>query len=126
MHFWLHHVAHCTEKFLRAGTQVLCQQNRWTSGGGWGHPQSAVHMVAARLGCERAVVGTGWATSHPDCTNRLRKHYYHLVEGWFMARKATCLGSETTKIVLTIVCSLMNGLIKAGSGSVLEPELGQK
>ena len=31
-----------------------------TGGGGWGHPQGAVHMAAARLGCKRTVVGTGW------------------------------------------------------------------
>ena len=27
--------------------------------GGGGHPQGAVHMVAARLGFEKAMVGTG-------------------------------------------------------------------
>jgi len=32
-----------------------------TGGGGWCHLQGAVHMVAARLGCERALIGTGWA-----------------------------------------------------------------
>ena len=31
----------------------------------WSHPQGAVHMVTGRLGCERAVHGTVWATSHP-------------------------------------------------------------
>ena len=36
----------------------------------------------------RDMVGTGWATSHPDCMDRLRKHCFHLVEGWFLARKA--------------------------------------
>ena len=30
-----------------------------TGGGGWGHPQGAVHVLAARLGCERAMAGTG-------------------------------------------------------------------
>ena len=30
-----------------------------TGGGGWGHPQGAVHMAAARLGCKRTVVGQG-------------------------------------------------------------------
>ena len=40
-----------------------------TGGGGWGHLQG---VVAARLGCERAMVGTGWATSHPDYMDRLR------------------------------------------------------
>ena len=44
-------------------------------GGGWGHPQGDIHMVAARLGCERAMVGTGWATSRRECMDRLTKHY---------------------------------------------------
>ena len=35
-----------------------------TGGGKWGHLQGAVHMVAARLCCERAMVGTRWTTSH--------------------------------------------------------------
>ena len=45
-------------------------------------------MVATRLGCKRVMVGTRWATPHPDCMDRLRKHYSHLVGGWFLARKA--------------------------------------
>ena len=31
-----------------------------------GTPESAVHMVAARLGCKRAMVDTEWANSHPS------------------------------------------------------------
>ena len=38
-------------------------------------------MVAARLDFERAMVGTGWATSYPDGMEILRKHYSHLVKG---------------------------------------------
>ena len=53
--------------------------------GGLGHPQGAMHMVAARLGCKWAVVGTGWANSHPVCMNGLRKRYSHLVGGSFLA-----------------------------------------
>ena len=48
-----------------------------------------MHMVAARLGFEKAMVGTRWATPRPDCMDRFRKHYSHLAEGWFLARKAT-------------------------------------
>ena len=61
-----------------------------TRGGGWGHLQDAVHMVAARLGFEKAMVGncTGRATPCPDCIDKLRKHYSHLAEGWFLTRKA--------------------------------------
>ena len=40
-----------------------------------------MHMVAARLGFEKAMVGTRWATPRPDCMDRLRKHYSHLAEG---------------------------------------------
>ena len=50
--------------------------------------QGAVHMVAVRLGIEKAMVGTWRATPYPDCMDRLRKHYSHLAEGWFLARKA--------------------------------------
>ena len=61
---------------------VFCISRKGGTGeGALGHPQGDMHMVAARparLGCERAMVGTGWATSHPDCMDRLRKHYSHL------------------------------------------------
>ena len=49
-----------------------------------------MHMVAARLGFEKAMVGTRWATPRPDCVDMLRKHY-------------------SQPIVLTITCSLMSG-----------------
>ena len=42
-----------------------------TEGGGWGHLQGDMHMVGARLGCERVIVGTGWATPRPECMDRL-------------------------------------------------------
>ena len=50
-----------------------------------------MHMAAARLGCKRAMVGTGWANFRPGCINRLRKHYSYLVEGLFLAGKAAWL-----------------------------------
>ena len=43
-------------------------------------------MVAARLGFEKVMVGTGRAIPHPVYMDRLRKHYSHLTEGWFLAR----------------------------------------
>ena len=56
-----------------------------------------MHMVAARLDCERAMVGTWWVTSHRDCMDGLRKHYSHLVGAWFLARKAAwSLGGRMT------------------------------
>ena len=42
-----------------------------TGGGGWGHPQGDMHMVAAGLSCQSAMVGTMWANSCPGCMDRL-------------------------------------------------------
>ena len=39
-----------------------------------GPTPAPLHMVAARLGFEKAMVGTEWATFCPDCMDRLRKH----------------------------------------------------
>ena len=47
----------------------------------WDHPQGDMHMVAAKLGCERTMVGTGYATSHPGCMDRLTKHYWKTLSG---------------------------------------------
>ena len=64
-------------------------------------------MVASRLGFERAMVGTGRATSHPECMDRLRKHYSHLVEGWFLARKAAwvlsgCMATDSADYYMLV------------------------
>ena len=80
--FWLHYIAQCAEDGLCALCGFCISRKGGTGGGGWGHMQGAVHMVAARFGCEGAMVGSGWGTSRPECMNRLRKHYSHLVEGW--------------------------------------------
>ena len=50
-------------------------------GGGWGNPQGAMQMAAARLGGKRAMVGTEWANSHPGYIKSLRNHYSQLVRG---------------------------------------------
>ena len=57
--------------------RVLCQQKGEVGGV---QPQGDIEIVAARLGCERAMVGTRWATSHPDYMDRISR-------GWFLARK---------------------------------------
>ena len=71
-----------------------------------------MHMVAAGLGFEKAMVGTWRATPRSDCMDRLGKHYSHLTEGCFLARKAAwslsgCMATDR-RIVLTISCSLMS------------------
>ena len=52
------------------------------------HTQCDMHMVAARLGYQSAMVGTGSDNSCPGCMDRLRKCYLYLVEGSFLAGKA--------------------------------------
>ena len=62
-------------------------------------PQGDMHMVAARLGCQSAMVGTRWANSCPGCMDRLRKRYSRLVGGSFLAGKVawTLNGCMTTE-----------------------------
>ena len=96
-----------------------------------------MHMVAARLGCQSAMVGTRWANSCPGCMDRLRKRYSHLVGGSFLARKVawTLSGCMTTESA--DYCMLVNEWawsrsqawllrLEVDLGSVLESELGQK
>ena len=64
-----------------------------TGGGGLSHCQGAVHMVAARLGFQKAMVGTGRATPRPDCMDRLKKTLLSPCEGLVSGKKG-CLVSE--------------------------------
>ena len=96
-----------------------------------------MHMVAARLSCRSAMVGTGWANSCPECLDRLRKCYSHLVEGSLLAGKAAwalsrCVTNESADYCMFAnewawsklrVCLLR---LEVDLGSVLESELGQK
>ena len=97
----------------------------------------AVHMVAARLGFEKAMVGTRRANPRPDCMDRLRKHYSHLAEGWFLARKAAravsgCMATDSANYYMFVnewVWSLSRDCLlrpEVYMGAFLESELGQK
>ena len=102
--FWLHHTAHCAENTCR----FCVSRKDGTGGGGWGHPQGDMHMVAARLGCQSAMVGTRWANSCPGCMNRLRKCYSHLVEGSFLGGKAAWALSRCLITESAGYCTLIN------------------
>ena len=96
-----------------------------------------MHMVAARLGCQSAMVGIGWANCCPGGMDRLRKRYSHLVGGSFLAGKPAwaqtgCLTTESADYCMLVnewawsrsrVCLLR---LEVELGSVLESELGQK
>ena len=79
-----------------------------TGGGGWGHPQGAVHMAAARLGCTRTMVGTRWANSQPGCMSRLRKCYSRLSGGSFQPGKVSWALSGCLPIESADHCMLVN------------------
>ena len=80
-------------------------------GGGWGHLQGDTHMMAARLGCQSAMAGTGWADSCSGCMDRLRNRHSHLVGGLFLVGKAAWAlsGCLTTNSADYTACSLMSG-----------------
>ena len=84
-----------------------------------------MHMVAARLDFEKAMVGTRRATPRSDCMDRLRKHYSHLAEGWFLARKAAwalsgCMATDSADYYMLVnelgVVKVTRLLIKVRSG----------
>ena len=88
-------------------TQFCVSRKGGTGGGGWAHPQGDMHMVATRLGCQSAMVGTGWANSCPGGLDRFRKHYSHLVGGSFLAGKAAwalswCMTTESADYCMLI------------------------
>ena len=109
MHFWLHHTAHRTEKIVVLPCGFCISRKGGTEGSGWGHPHGAVHMVAARLCWKMTMVETGWATSHADCMDRLKKHYSHLVGVWFLARKGYWALSECITTNSADYCMLVTG-----------------
>ena len=108
-----------------------------TGGVGWGHPQGDMHMVAAQLGCQSAMVETGLANSCPGCMDRLTKRYSYLVGDSFLAGKAAwalsgCMTTESADYCMLVnewawsrsrVCLLR---LEVDLDSVLESELGQK
>ena len=101
MHFWLHHTAHCAEKIVSA---------RYAHGSASAERvgQGEMHMVAARLGSQNTMVGTGWANSCPGCMDRLRKRYSHLVGGSFLAGKASWALSGCMTTESADYCMLVN------------------
>ena len=68
--------------------------DRVVRGGGWGHTQGDMHIVAARLGFEKA-----WTDL---------ERYFQLVEGWFLARKATLAVSGLMTTDSADYCMLVN------------------
>ena len=46
---------------LHAACRFCVSRKGGTGGGGLGHPQGDMHMVATRLGCQSAMVVTRWA-----------------------------------------------------------------
>ena len=50
---------------IEVGSQASLVLKGWDRGRWMGHPQGDMHMVAARLGCQSAIVRTRWANSCP-------------------------------------------------------------
>ena len=69
-------------------------------------------MVAARLGCQSAMVGSGWANSCPclsRCMTNMSADHCMLIHEWEWLRS-----------------SLLVQILKVDLGSVLESKLGLK
>ena len=79
----------------------------------------------------------GGLPPRPDYMDRLRKHYSHLAEGWFLARKAAwalsgCMATDSADYYMLVnewVWSKSRDCLlrpEVDMGAVLESELGQK
>ena len=106
MHFWLHHTAQYAEKIGSALAERV--------------GQGEVGGVTGRVLCTRWLLGLAFkrpwlapgsrATPRPDWLDRLRKHYSHLAEGCFLAKRLLGRWASVWQlIVLTITCLLMSG-----------------
>ena len=81
-----------------------------------------MHMVAARLGCKRNMVGTGYTTSHPG--SMLTKHYWKTLNGCMTTNSANyCMLINEWVWLRSQVCLLR---LEVDLGSVLESELVRK
>ena len=67
-----------------------------------------MHMAAARLGCKRTMVGTGWANSQPGCMSRLMKMLLSPFWGSFQAGKVSWALSGCLPIESADHCMLVN------------------
>ena len=116
VHFWLHHTAHCAEKIvsarLRAGSASAERVGQGEVGQGEvggvnGRVVCTLWLLGLALKFEKAMVGTRRATPRPDCMDKLRKHYSHLAEGWFLARKAAwslsgCMATDSADYYMLV------------------------
>ena len=95
MYFWLYHTAHCAEKIVCTLAHGFCINKKCgTGGGGWGHLQGDMHTVAARLGCQRAMLGIRWVNSHPGYMDSLRENTILSSCRVLISGKEGCLDSE--------------------------------
>ena len=108
VHFWLHHTARCAENSFCALARSFCVSRK--SGA------KEVDGVTCRVLCTwwllaLAVKGS-WlgpgGPPPPDCMDRLRKHYSHLVGGLFLARKAAWALSGCITTDSADYCMLIN------------------
>ena len=90
-----------------------------------------MHMAAARLGCQKTMVGNKWSR----CMSKLRKCYSH--RGFISGREG-CLGSKRVLLIESAdYCMLINEWawlmsrvcllrMEVEFASVLESKIGQK
>ena len=135
---WLCHTAHCKGKIVSAHGFCVSRKGGIGRGGWVTYKVLYMHVscMLHRLGCKRAMVGTGWASCNPGCMNKLRKHL-QIVGGSFPAGKAASVLSECLSTENADYCMLVNEWawsrsqvcflrLKEHLFSVLESGLGQK
>ena len=139
VHFWLHHTAHCAEKIvsarLRTGSALAERVGQGEVGGVTGRVLCTWWLLGLAL--KRPWLVPGGPPHALTAMDRLRKHYSHPAEGWFLARKAAwslsgCMATDSADYYMLVnewVWSKSRDCLlrpEVDMGAVLESELGQK
>ena len=118
VHFWLHHIAHWPAG--SASPERVGQREV----GGVTHTVTCTWWMLG-LTLKRPWSVQGGPTPRPDCMDRLRKHYSHLVEDWFLARKAAwalsgCMATDSADYCMLV----MSGFVQSHeTACLLRPEV---
>ena len=84
---WANSCPGCIDRLRKRYSHRFCVSRKGgTGGGGWGHPQGDMHMVATRLGCSHLVGGSFLAgkvaSTLSGCMTTESADYCMLVNEW--------------------------------------------
>ena len=101
--FWLHNTAHCAEKIVSAHLRTGSASAERVGRGGGG----VTHRVLCTWWLLPLALKRPWLVPGGPPHDKLRKHYSHLAEDWFLARKAAwalswCMATDSVNYYMLV------------------------